>query len=577
MPPTRFYEFGRFRLDAGGRLLFCDGERIALSPKAVELLVALVEARGNPLTKEELLQKVWADTVVEEGSLTSHISLLRKALGEGSDRCQLIETLPKRGYRFVGQVKDVEKAQKRVMLAILPFENLSGGEKHDYFSEGLTEEMITQLARLSPDRMGVIARTSAMHYQNTTKTIQQIAQELAVSHVLEGSVRRSGDRVRITAQLIRVSDETHLWAESYERNLDDLLALQIEVARTIAREIEIKLTPREKSRLERVASVSAEAYEEYLKGRHFWYQRTEQGMRRSIDCFQSAIRHEPGYAAAYDGVADAYTMLACRGIAPARETFHKAKMAARQALEIDPDLGEAYASLAHVRLHDWDWVGLEQDFKRAIELNPGHAIAYYWYAEYLMAMGRAEESIGRVRESQRVDPLNSVLNASAGMILYLARRYDEALEELGKALEIDPGHFLLHFRVGLVLQQQAKFEDAVEAMRKAVHLSGSSTEALTGLAQAFAGSGRKTAMQKVVATLEREAKKRYVSPYNMGRVYGSLGGSLNDKERTFAWLEKAYDEHNPDLIELKMEPTFDSVRSDPRFTQLLSRIGFRGN
>jgi TolB-like protein/Tfp pilus assembly protein PilF len=569
----RCYQFGSFRLDTGGRALFRDGKRIALTPKAIDVLIALVEARDQPVAKEELLRKVWADTVVEEGSLTSHVSLLRKALGEHQGR-GFIETIPKRGYRFIGQVSEVSESpgpvEERVMLAVLPFENLGRGDKHDYFIDGLTEEMITQLARLSPERLGVIARTSAMRYKSTTKPVQQIGHELGVSHLLEGSVRRAGDRARITAQLIRVSDETHMWAESYERNLRDILVLQVDVARAIAREIEIKLTPHEQRRLDRAREVNAEAHEAYLKGRHFWYRRTEEAMYKSIECFQLAIEHQPDYAAAYDGVADAYTMLACRGVEPARETFDKAKRAARQALQIDPELGEASASLAHVRLHDWDWIGLEQDFQRAFELSPGHAIAYYWYAEYLMAIGRRDESILRVKQSRQMDPLNSVLNASVAMILYLARRYDHARDELHKALEIDASHYLLHFRLGLVYQQQKRFHEAIEEMQKAVSLSGAGTEALTGLAQAYAAAAMNAPMQEIVDRLLKESKAHYVSPYNMGRVYGSM----KDKEHTFAWLEKAYEEHHPDMIELTTEPCFDSVRSDPRFKQLLSRVGF---
>ena len=246
------------------------------------------------------------------------------------------------------------------MLVVLPFENLTAGERYDYFSEGLTEEMITELARLSPERLGVIARTSAMQFKSTTKSIAQIGSELGVSHVLEGSVRRVGERVRITAQLIRVSDESHLWAQSYERGLHDVLEVQAEVARAVAREIQIKLTPHEQRRLDpdKTRSINSQAYELYLRGRHFWYRRTEEGIRKSIECFEEALRYDPSFAAAYDGISDAHTMLACRGMTPALESFHKAKAAARQAVRLQPELGEGYASLAHVRLHDWDWVGL---------------------------------------------------------------------------------------------------------------------------------------------------------------------------------------------------------------------------
>lgn len=564
---ARIYEFGPFRLDAGGRLLFRDRQRLALTPKAVELLIALVEAGGRPLTREELLQKIWADTVVEEGTLTSHVSQLRKALGD-----EHIETLSKRGYRFIGSVEEItdssaQDGPKRVMLVVLPFENLSGDNKHDYFSEGLTEEMITQLARLSPENLGVIARTSSMQYKSTAKSVQQVGHELGVSYALEGSVRRSADRVRITAQLIQVSDECHVWADTYERNLGDILVLQRDVAQAIARQIQIKLTPREQKRLASARSISPQAHESYLRGRHFWYQRTEEGMRKSIECFQQAIDRDPNYAVAYDGISDAYVMLACRGVIPAAEAFHKAKTAARQALQIEHDLGEAYASLAHVRLHDWDWVGLEEDFRRALDLNPGHTIAHYWYAEYLMARGRSEESVARVKYAQELDPINPVLNASVGMILYLARRSDQAVEELRKALEIDANHFLLHFRLGLVYcEKEGMHLEAIDEMEKAVSLSGRSTETLIGLAQAYGIAGKVRAMQEIIDELK--SASRYVSPYDVARTYACL----NEKEKSFAWLEKAYTEHNPDLIELKMEPCFDSVRSDPRFTDLLRRI-----
>ena len=351
------YEFGHYRLDVRAHLLLRNGRRVVLTPKAVDLLAALVEAQGEPVGKQELLHRVWPDAVVEEGSLTSHISLLRRVLAEGAGGRQFIETLPKRGYRFVGPCAAMAQPAAatgagRRMLVVLPFENLSGGGRHDYFSEGLTEEMISQLARLSPEQLGVIARTSAMQYKSTTKTAQQIGQELGVSHLLEGSVRRSGERVRITAQLIRVSDATHLWAEGYERSLHDILALQAEVARAIAREIQIKLTVGVQHRLDRVAAIDPEAHEAYLRGRHLWNRRTEEGMRNSIAQYEEAIRRHPDYAMAYAGVADSYVMLACRGMVSAKETFRKARAAARKALELDAELGEAHGSLAHVRLHD---------------------------------------------------------------------------------------------------------------------------------------------------------------------------------------------------------------------------------
>src|SRR2546429_490175 len=330
------YEFRHYRLDTRARLLFRNGQRVVLTPKAVDLLIALVEAQGQTVDKHELLRRVWPDTVVEEGSLSSHIFQLRRALGEGAGGQRFIETIPKRGYRFVSPCAQLGSSAPaagvgRLMLVVLPFENLSGGRKHDYFSEGLTEEMISQLARLNPEQLGVIARTSAMQYKSTTKTPQQIGRELGVSHLLEGSVRRAGGRVRITAQLIRVSDATHLWAEGYERELHDILALQAQVARAIAREIQITLTVRADRRLDRVAALDPGAHEAYLRGRHLWNLRTEEGMRKGIAQYEEAIRLQPDYATAYAGLADSHVMLACRGMVPAKDSLRTPKAAGLRA------------------------------------------------------------------------------------------------------------------------------------------------------------------------------------------------------------------------------------------------------
>jgi TolB-like protein/Flp pilus assembly protein TadD len=570
------YEFGPYHLDADGHALFRNGDRVPLTPKALDVLITLVAAQGNAVAKDDLLRAAWPNTIVEQGSLTSHISQLRKALAEQGTQ-QFIETIPKRGYRFVGPLKSVgrlsnEAVAGRLLLVVLPFENLTQGEeKHDYFSDGLTEEMITQLARLSPTQLGVIARTSSMHYKSTIKTVSQIGQELGVSHVLEGSVRRVGPRARITAQLIRVSDQSHMWAQSYERSLNDVLALQAEVAQAIAREVQLKLTAHELTRLDldNNRSIDSQAHELYLRGRHFWYKRTEEGMRNSIEFFEEAIRLDSSYAPAYHGISDAHTMLACRGIVPAAEAFHKAKTAARQALRIEPELGEGYASLAHVRLHDWDWVGIEDDFTRSIEFNPGHAITHYWYAEYLMAMGRCEEAVARAQHSQQWDPINSALYASVGMILYLAHRYDEALAVLRQGVEIDPTHYVLHLRMGLVYQQKRLPKRAIAAMQQAVTLSEGGTEALAALAQSYASAGDDSAARKIVSELSG-SEKRYVSPYNIARIYGSLA----EPDRALEWLEKAYEEHNPDLIEVTREPTLQCVHANSKFRELTRRIGW---
>ena len=569
------YEFGPFRLDPSGRVLFRGAQAVPLPPKAGDVLVLLLQRAGDVVAKDELLKQVWHDAFVEDGSLTRTISVLRRILGEGRNGQQYIATVSRRGYRFAAQVTQAGPQPRtsipvKLMLAVLPFENLSEERTQEYFNDGLTEEMITQLSRLNPERLGVIARTSAMRYKGTKKSIKEIGAELGVAYVLEGSVRRALGRVRIAAQLIQVRDETHLWAQTYERSLIDILKLQSEVARAIAREIRVKLTPREERRLAASSAVSPQAYEAYLKGRHLWNRRTEDGMRKSIAHYEQAIRLYPQYAMAYAGVADSYVMLACRGMVPAKDTFRKAKEAARKAIDLDSELGEAHGSLAHVRLHDWDWEGLEADFERAIDLNPAQAIVYYWYGEFLMSRGRPEEAIAVTQKAQQTDPLSPVIGSSLAMILYLARRYDQAAVVLERTREINPDHFLPHLRMGLLRIQQRKYDEAILELKTAVSLADQSTETLAALAMAYAAAGKKKPAQQILAKLQQLAGKRYVLPYNVAKIHAAGA----DRDKAFEWLERAYEGGNPDLIELNSEPIFDGLRGDPRFSDLMRRIGW---
>jgi TolB-like protein len=561
----KVFEFGPFRLEPAERRLRRDGTLLPLTPKALDTLLVLVENAGRAVGKDELMERVWPGVSVAEATLAQNIFALRKTLGDTPH----IETVPKFGYRFVTPVREVRHFEK-IALMVLPFTNLGGDSEQDYFSDGLTDEMISQLGRLNPVQLGVIARTSAMKYKMTAKSVAEIGRELGVSYVLEGTVRRAGGRVRVTAQLVQVADQTHVWTETYDRDFGDILVLQSDIAQAIAKEIKIKLTPGAAMRLASAGSVSPQAHEAYLKGRYFWNKRTEEALKKGIAHFQDAIAHEPRYAAAYDGLSDSYVMLACRGVLPARDTFQKARQAVLKALEIDSALGEGYATLAHLRLHDWDWTGLDDAFQRALELNPGHAFAYYWYGEYLMAMGRVDESIAMVTVAHEMDPLSPGLSAAFGMILYLARRYDRSLDLLRSALEVDAGHFLLHLRLGLVYLQTGMTGPAIDEMQTAVALSGRSTETLTGLAQAYGAAGRRTDMRGIVAELEQQADQRYVSPYNMARAHAAAGGD----ELAFEWLDRSCEEHNPDLIELASEPAFDRLRPNPRFAYLLRRVGW---
>ncbi|MDP9087564.1 MAG: winged helix-turn-helix domain-containing protein [Pseudomonadota bacterium] len=574
MPSPGSYLFGAYRLQFPAGLLYRGQEIAPLPPKAAQVLMVLLENSGEVVSKADLLKSAWQNAVVEEGSLTRTISVLRKVLGTDPDGTNYIATISKRGYRLTVPIRVSEKparaAKEKVLLVVLPFENLSPDPDQEYFSEGLTEEMITQLSRLNPERLGVIARTSAMMFKGTNKRIADIGNELGVNYVLQGSVRRAGNQLRISAQLIRVDDETHVWAKNYARSLGDVLKLQSEVARSIAAEIQIKLTPRGERTLREASGVAPEAYEAYLRGRHSWNKRTEEGMRESIVHYQNAIHLCPEYALAHAGVADSNVMLACRGMVSAKETFRKAKTAARKAIELDEGLGVAHASLAHVRLHDWDWEGLEKDFRHAIELDPSQGIAYYWFGEYLMTMGRPEEAIAVTREAHRMDPLSPVIGSSMAMILYLARKYDRALATLERTRETHPEHFLPHMRMGLILTQQGDHTQAIAELTTAVALSNRSTETLAALAAGFAAAGNIEQAENLTAHLERLQGQRYVLPYNIAKIHAAAG----NKEMAFHWLEKAYDEGNPDLIELNSEPVFDNLRGDSRLSDLMSRVGW---
>jgi TolB-like protein/Flp pilus assembly protein TadD len=566
------YTFGPYRFDAKGRMLFRGSTDLGLPPKAADTLHLLLTRAGEVVDKSTLLDTVWPNVVVGEGSLARTISILRKALGGEDASRAYIATVSKRGYRFVAPLErrgNVADESPRVMLLVLPFENSSAVRRYDYFSDGLTEEMIAQLARLNPQQLGVIARTTSMMFKGTPRRVSDVGRELGVQYVLEGAVRRTRDSLRIAARLIQVGDETQIWAESYERETGDVLRLQSEVAASIAREIQVKLAPRAASRIG-IADIPAPAFEAFLKGRHFLNQRTERAMRTSIAHFETALHLCPDCAPAYAGIADAQVMLACRGMVPAKETLRRSAESARKAIELNAELGEAHGSLAHVRLHDWDWVGLDEQFRRANELAPSHAIAYYWRAEYLMSQGKPDEAIASASIAHRLDPLSPVIRSSMGMILYLARHYDRASEILVNAIEASPRHFLPRLRLGLVRIQQKLFPEAIRQLETASRLAERSTETQAALAMALAASGDRAGAMRIARALENARGRKYVLPYNIAKIYAAA----NDRVRAFDWLETACEGGNPDLIELNSEPVFDCLRTDAHLTRLMRRIGW---
>jgi len=573
MRPTRSVRFGAFKVDLRSGELYKQGRKIKLQQKPFQILAALLDCPGEVVTREELRRQIWPpDTFVDfDHSLKTAISKIREALGDSAEKPRYLETLSRRGYRFIAAVEEPQTAAPpgdQIRLAVLPFENLSNDREQEYFSDGITEETIAQLGSAQSQQLAVIARTSAMHYKRTDKRLDQIGQELNVNHIVEGSVRRAGDRVRITAQLVRVSDQTHLWAHSYERDLRDILALQSEVARAISSEIQVKLTPEHWARNLNALPANRQAYEAYLRGRYCLNRRTQEGMQKGIDYFQRAIVHDSSYALAYAGLADGYRIQAACGWLLPSVARGKALPAARRALEIDDRLSEAHRALGAARFQfDWEWKQSEAELVRALELNPNDAEAHRVYALYLQAVSRVEEAVSEVERARELDPLSLLMETALGRALYFARRYEAATTQCRKALELDPTYMLARFNLGRALVESGKVEEAIGEFKKAGR--GGEVLGLAGLGYAYARAGQQDRAQGVLKQLEKLAGRNYVSAYEIAKVHAGLG----QKDRAIEWLERACSERAMGVVAVKMDPVFDSLHPDLRFQALWRRIG----
>lgn len=451
-------------------------------------------------------------------------------------------------------------------IAVLPFLNISKDSNDEYFSDGMTEELINALSHV--EGLKVIARTSVFTYKGKPQDVRKIGQELSVRTVLEGSAQKVGEKVRIRAQLINAADGSHLWSETYEREMKDVFAIQDEVAQAIVNTLKVKLTG-EQSAIVKAATENPEAHTLYLKGRFFWVQNTEKALRTALEYFNQALEKDPTYALAYTGLADSYNALASLAYVPPDEAIPKAKAAAAKALEIDETLAEAHTSLGRaLNIYDYDWVGAEGEFQRAIQLNATYAVAHHWYAALLMAKGRTEESLREIKRAQELDPLSPTINATAGWMFYFARQYDRAIAELQKTLQLYPNYFLAHLFLGWVYEQKGMYKEALDEMQQ-VHISGVHADMLGPLGQAFILAGRTDEGQRVLNQAKELSKHRYVPSNTIALIYMALG----DKDQTFAWLEKGYEEHHHLLRFLKVDPIWDSLRSDPRFIALLKKMG----
>ena len=567
--------FGVFEADPRSGQLRRHGAKVKLADQSFRILSLMLERPGEVVTREELRRELWAeDTFVDfEAGMNSAIKRLRDALGDSADSPRFVETLPRRGYRFIAPVERAacEPPLRIESVAVLPLENLIGDPAQDFFVDGMTDALITRLAQIGALR--VTSRTSALRYKGTRKPLPEVARELNVDAVVEGTVTRSGGRVRITAQLVHGPSDRHLWASQYERDLTDILLLQAEVARAIADEIQVKLTPQEQARLASARFVNPKAYETYLRGRFHWDKRTEEGMRKGLELFQQALAEDPSYALSHVGVAECYNMLAFWGVAAPHEVSARGKAAAGKALEIDENLAEGHAARGWVHFtYDSDWASAERELRRAIELNPGYARAHQWYSHLLVYQGRHAEAFARVQRTLELDPLSLVMNSSGAVIYLLARQYDQAIERVHKTLELDPHFAPPYLWLGWALGKKGVHQEALAALSKAVRLSGDGPRYLAGLGHGHAIAGQRTEALNTLAQLGQMAQQRYVSAYDFAVIHAGLA----EKEKVFSWLQKAYDERSTWLALMNADSRFDPFHSDPPFQALVRKLGLGG-
>jgi TolB-like protein/Tfp pilus assembly protein PilF len=575
--------FGIFEVDPRSGELFRQGSRVKLQNQLFQLLTVLLDRPGEVVTREELRKRLWPeDTFVDfDRGLNKAINGLRATLRDHAKKPRFIETLPQRGYRFIAAVETAgvdstktaevrghslpQQAPRIDSLAVLPLDNHSGDPAQEYFCDGMTEELISAVSKISSLR--VISRTSMMRYKGGCRSLPTIAKELRVDAVVEGSVMRSDQKVRITAQLIRALDDRHLWSGRYERELRDILQMQAEIAESIASQIQKVVNPGLLSPIA-LRPVHPQAYEACLKGKFFRDKLTPADLEKSTELFTQAIGLDPAYARAYAELSQSYFYLGLFGVAPCSEVFPKAKTHAVKALELDETVAAAHNALAAIHiLYDWDWAAAEAECRRAVELSPGDSVTRTHLADYMSIRARHEEAIAEFNRALELDPISRVHLGHFGLILYRARRYDESIVQCLNALEIDSTYANALWFLALALEQKGQLTESIAKLEKAVSLSGGPHyRALLGRAYALAGD--KTQALNILDELKGLSQRRYVSPFDLAVVYVGL----NDLSSAFQWLEEAYQQRVFRIIELTL-PMFDSLRPDPRWQDLVRRIG----
>lgn len=598
--------------------------------QSFQILALLLVNPGELVPREDIRKKLWPDdTFVDfDHGLNNAVNRLREALGDSADVPRFIETLPRRGYRFIGTVNGSAKQKSAPLvdsgsvsvpepeqrapkattskgrgmspvrmalvaavslmlllalgvrfprrsqvaaspirsLVVLPLENLSGDPAQDYFADGMTDTLITDLANISSLR--VVSRTSAMHYRGSHQSLPEIARELKVDAVVEGSVMRSGNRVRVNAQLVQAYSDRHLWAKAYDRNVSEILAVQQDLARDIVKEIQAKLTPSEESRLTRPRTVSPKAYEASLKGRYYWNKRSLDGFNKGLAFFQEAIQADPMYAPAYAGMAHCYNFLGL-GMGPmsAREYAQRAKVAAQKALELDENLADAHAALGvTLYRYDWNWAEAEQEYRRALELDPHNVIVRGWLADLLVFLDRTQEAHAQREQATDLDPSSIQAVRTIAGAYGAAKQYDKAIDYYKKAIELEPDSFRMRMDLGGDYLAAGRYQDAAEEFQNVLTIYGPNVYPLARLGYTYAVWGKKTEAERILSELKKEGRPGYVS-YAIAEICAALGR----KEEALRWLQRAYDERAAQMIGLKWD--FDSLRSDPRFQDLMRRVG----
>ncbi len=494
--------------------------------------------------------------------------VVNKTLEKNRDeRYQHVDDFQTDLKKIVKEVKS-DLTKQPPSIAVLPFTNLSADKEQEYFCDGMAEEIINVLTQV--EGLRVVARTSAFAFKDKHEDVREIGRKLNVETLLEGSVRKSGKRLRITAQLVNVSDGYHLWSERYDRDIEDIFSIQDDISLSIVSQLKGKLLGKERAAIAGRHTRDVEAYNSYLQGRYFWNKRTEVGFQKGLEYFRQAIERDPTYALAYAGIADCFNLLGWYCVISSKEAFPSAKSAAERALEIDEDLSEALTSLAFATmLYDWRWEEAEREFKRAIELNPGYATAHHWYAEYLASMGRMDEAMMEAKRALEFDPLSVVMRALSGLALYFSLQYDEAVKQCKRILDMDPNFVPAHLFLGLTYTKKSMFDEAISEFQSAIALFGRSSLMLGALGHAYAASGKQEEARKLLNELKQMSEPMCVPWYYIAAMYSDLG----ENDEAFEWLTRAYKEHDAWLVFLKVDPIWQTLRADPRYIALLKKMG----